>query len=220
MSDPGHEPATSIHTFVSDVQVLAGAARYATIPELLDIFSALADRAPKVTTRAELMILRHLLANVTRYVYRLAGAGDPRHAIATLLMDAGDPRVHFRVTLLSLASQAGAAATASDPRIQHFHAALERRYSTPSLTAADVAPELGISMWHLARLLRTHTGIPFRSHLRQVRMRHAARLLRTTEESIKSVGISTGYLSPSEFHRHFRLTYDASPSDYRRGAPR
>ena len=53
--------------------------------------------------------------------------------------------------------------------------------------------------------------------VKEARLRQAARLLLTTDSSIKRVARDVGYISRSYFTRAFTAAYGASPADYRRG---
>jgi AraC family transcriptional regulator, activator of mtrCDE len=54
--------------------------------------------------------------------------------------------------------------------------------------------------------------------VKQVRLQHAASLLRTTDLSVKSVAARTGYASRSHFSRAFRAAFDLDPTHFRKGA--
>ena len=91
-----------VHNVVTDIQVAAGAAPYATVDELIQILSSLADRLPDPTTRVDLMVLRRLFAHVTYRVYRLAGANLPIRPMVVVVADADDPRQEFKAALAAL----------------------------------------------------------------------------------------------------------------------
>lgn len=94
--------ADFIDAVVADIQAAAGAAPYATLDELIDIFSSLADRVPDPATQVDLMVLRRIFANLTRHIYRQAGARPPLRPVVNLVADADDPRVAFKAALSAL----------------------------------------------------------------------------------------------------------------------
>jgi hypothetical protein len=96
-----------IHDVVSDMQVAAGAAPYATADELIEIFLALAERIPDPTSQVDLMVLRRLFANMTRHVYLRTGAGLPLRPIVSLVADADDPKAEFKAALAALKTAPG-----------------------------------------------------------------------------------------------------------------
>jgi hypothetical protein len=93
---------TFIHAVVTDIQVAAGAAPYATVDELIDIFLSLAERMPDPSSQVDLMVLRRLFASVTRHIYLHARAGLPLRPVLNLVADADDPKVEFRAALSAL----------------------------------------------------------------------------------------------------------------------
>lgn len=58
-------------------------------------------------------------------------------------------------------------------------------------------------------------GEPPMALLRQVRMRHAATLLKTSRLSIDQIASAVGYTNRSSFFRVFRSSFDSDPSEYR-----
>jgi hypothetical protein len=94
--------AAFVNAVVSDIQVAAGAAPYATVDELIDIFSSLADRIPDPATGVDQMVLRRLFAKVTFHIYRHAGADPPLRPVVNVVADADDPRIEFKAALAAL----------------------------------------------------------------------------------------------------------------------
>ena len=94
--------AAFVHMVATDIQVAAGAAPFATVDELIDIFLSLAERIPEPTSQVDLMVLRRLFANVTRHVYLHAKADLPLRPVVNLVADADDPKVEFKAALSAL----------------------------------------------------------------------------------------------------------------------
>ena len=69
------------------------------------------------------------------------------------------------------------------------------------------------------RFSRTYGQGPI-DFVRQVRLRIAARLLRTTDMPIKVISQSIGYTSRSYFSRAFRAAYGVDPKTFRGADPR
>jgi AraC-like DNA-binding protein len=87
---------------------------------------------------------------------------------------------------------------------------------TDNWTLARLAREAGYSNEHLRRLCRRQLG---RSPMHQViymRMRRAAELLATTEQTIESVSHEVGYGNPFVFSNAFTRWIGWRPSEYRR----
>jgi hypothetical protein len=94
-----------VHAVAAEIQVAIGAAPYASVDELIDIFNALAERIPQPKTEVDRMVLRRLLAQVTRHVYEHAGAERPLRPVVTQVADADDPLAEFKVVLAALAER-------------------------------------------------------------------------------------------------------------------
>jgi AraC-like DNA-binding protein len=89
------------------------------------------------------------------------------------------------------------------------------RCTDPKLTLGAVAAAVGVSRWHLSRLLKVSTGLGFRRLLAELRVSHARSLLRKTPLSIKEIAARTGYEHVSNLDRHFRLCSGTTPRRYR-----
>lgn len=84
----------------------------------------------------------------------------------------------------------------------------------------EVARRLGVTPEYLARLVRRATGRTVKALLRERRLEHACRLLRTTDMPIASVGEAVGYADPYHFSRVFAAYAGVPASRYRKAAAR
>ncbi len=64
-------------------------------------------------------------------------------------------------------------------------------------------------------LLQKYRGTTFREYLQDVRMGHAAELLRNTPLSVKEIALATGYHNSSHFYHLFERHFGVSPAMYR-----
>jgi AraC-like DNA-binding protein len=80
----------------------------------------------------------------------------------------------------------------------------------------ELAATVGLSRWHLERLMRKYTGASPREHLAVARMERAIALLAQRRLSIKELSYRLGYGNASAFTRNFRKRYGASPRSWRR----
>ena len=92
-----------VDAVVKDIQVLAGAAPYASERELIDIFKELPDRIPTPPTESDVMVLRRILADTIRKICHQTGASLPVRPLVDLVADADDPRLQFRAALQAMA---------------------------------------------------------------------------------------------------------------------
>ena len=79
-------------------------------------------------------------------------------------------------------------------------------------------PTSTVTAWHVTDAISTCTdGKSVNAFLNEYRLRHAAHLLATTDDSITVIAELCGF-SRSSFFRIFSDAYGMSPSDYRRAA--
>jgi AraC-like DNA-binding protein len=98
-------------------------------------------------------------------------------------------------------------------------AALEyvtQHYADVRLDLATVSSHVGLSNWHLERLLARHTRIPFKQHVTCHRLDAAERLLSYTFLSIKEIAAECGFGNVQSFERSFLRRFGKPPSRWRR----
>ena len=92
---------------------------------------------------------------------------------------------------------------------------LGQHFTDPAFRLPSAARHADLSPTHLARLLKTSTGLTFLQHLRRLRVDHAERLLETTMLSIKEIAGRCGYSGSGGFGRDFRRVHHCTPSAWR-----
>lgn len=102
-----------------------------------------------------------------------------------------------------------------DFRISHVIALIVARSAEP-LTVAELARAANLSPSYLTRRFREQTSHSPASFLREVRLRRAVELLRTSFLSIKEVMAAVGWNDPSHFSRAFKRRFGISPQAMRR----
>ncbi len=78
-----------------------------------------------------------------------------------------------------------------------------------------VASRLAMSKRKLQRLMSTH-DTSFSKLLREERLRHSSKLLRTTRQTIREIAEACGFSSSQALSKSFRAAFGMSPSEYRR----
>lgn len=73
-----------------------------------------------------------------------------------------------------------------------------------------------LSVSHLNRLFKERTGVSPHHFLKQVRLDHAAQVLRTSTDSVAAITKRSGYRNTSHFVRDFREKFGITPLVYRR----
>jgi len=92
----------------------------------------------------------------------------------------------------------------------HIHA------QTPAHPSLDALAETaGRHPVHLARSFKRAYGKTVGEYARELRIRHAAGLLRSTRMPIADIALSCGFCDQAHLTRSFRAVYDCSPGRYR-----
>jgi AraC-like DNA-binding protein len=86
------------------------------------------------------------------------------------------------------------------------------------LTLAELAVKYNMPLTTMKRCFRCICGVPIYTYLRRVRMKHAAKLLRHTDETVLAIAGAVGYDNGSKFAAAFRNVMGMSPGAYRRKA--
>lgn len=88
------------------------------------------------------------------------------------------------------------------------------------LTIREIAHEVGVHPYHLARVSRRYTGKTPGDVLRDCRMQKAARLLSHSSIPIGTIALTCGYADQSQFTRSFGRAFGMSPGSFRRASVR
>lgn len=86
----------------------------------------------------------------------------------------------------------------------------------PGLSAKNVAEAVGIGVPALSVMFRQQLKTTPSKYIRDLRLKHAAELLRTTKRSIQDICASCGFGSLETFHRVFRAEFGITPGTLRR----
>jgi AraC-like DNA-binding protein len=90
----------------------------------------------------------------------------------------------------------------------------DKHLSEPEFNVEMLGRELNMSRSQLFRKVQAITGETPMELLRMVRMKHAARLLRSGTMNISQVTYAIGLQNTSHFASSFRKYFGVSPSDY------
>lgn len=94
---------------------------------------------------------------------------------------------------------------------------LRDNFSDDRLCAGSVSEAFGIPENKAYELVRRATDMSFNEYLLSLRMRKAANLLCSTQDSIRDIAATCGYPAESTFYRVFKKFYGIPPAQYRRG---
>lgn len=93
---------------------------------------------------------------------------------------------------------------------------IEERLGDASFSLDTVYKELGISKTQLHRIVKEETELSTSLFIRNIRIRKAEHLLRTTNLRITEIADMVGIDSPQNFSKYFIQTFGQSPSEYRK----
>jgi AraC-like DNA-binding protein len=115
------------------------------------------------------------------------------------------------------AEEAGllAAPQATDALVEHATRLMAQQLGQP-WTLQSLAQAVGMSRSLLAARFRTATGQSPMRHLASVRLTRAADYLTTSDLSIESIAVRTGYSSNAALSKAFKREFGISPGTYRR----
>ena len=91
----------------------------------------------------------------------------------------------------------------------------ESIYLNPKLTCNDLAKAVGTNRTYMSMWFREH-GTTFNDYVNGLRLKQAEHLLRTTDDSILTVGSKSGFNHPNTFRNVFKEHYGCTPKDYRK----
>ena len=86
----------------------------------------------------------------------------------------------------------------------------------PTICLTRVAADVGLSKWHVSRLIHTVTGFTFRDLVHGARVYAALDLLVRSALSIKEVAARVGYRATGELDRQFVRRLHMTPTVFRR----
>ncbi|MCI8893815.1 MAG: AraC family transcriptional regulator [Lachnospiraceae bacterium] len=91
---------------------------------------------------------------------------------------------------------------------------MNRNYQKISLK--DLAEKFHYTPTYTSKRIHEATGRTFSALLAQIRMEHAARLLKSTTLTVGEIGLQTGYTTPEHFIRTFKKHFHITPNEYRK----
>lgn len=96
-------------------------------------------------------------------------------------------------------------------------AAIDRQLGNSDYTVDKLASDVCMSRASLYRCMQNMLGITPNEFIRNVRLKHAARMLEETDLSISVISERVGFGSPRYFTQHFKRIFGVLPSEYRMG---
>ncbi|HUB99590.1 MAG TPA: AraC family transcriptional regulator [Solirubrobacterales bacterium] len=94
----------------------------------------------------------------------------------------------------------------------------DARY-TEQLSVDDLAAAAGLSRAHFSREFRRTFGVAPHAYLLTRRLERAAKLLRSTDNSVAEICLAVGLQGIGSFTTSFKRTYGKTPTEYRASSP-
>jgi len=85
-----------------------------------------------------------------------------------------------------------------------------------AISIEDIAEHLDISVFHLCRIFKKHTGTSMHQYLTQYRLRSAVEKIHETQSSITDVAFDFEFSSHSHFSSAFRQVFGITPKQLRK----
>lgn len=85
-----------------------------------------------------------------------------------------------------------------------------------NLTREDIANHVYLNPDYLTRIFKKETGLSISDYLMQQRIEYAKKLLRTTDQSVSEIALTSGYSNLSYFSTTFKKMAGTTPVEYRK----
>jgi AraC-like DNA-binding protein len=92
---------------------------------------------------------------------------------------------------------------------------IENNFPLP-VTLKDASRAAGFSEYYFSRLFKEYTGQSFVNYLNTYRIKHAEKLLKSTEMPVLDIAMESGFNSLPTFNRIFKRVKGCSPTFYRK----
>lgn len=89
-------------------------------------------------------------------------------------------------------------------------------YTDNDCCPASISSALQVSEKQLSAILREQMNVTPAAYLQQLRLRHAAKLLSSTELTTQQIGECCGFANFNTFYKAFKRDYGVSPTQYRK----
>ncbi len=102
----------------------------------------------------------------------------------------------------------------SSENVERILSIITKRYMT-ALSLQQLADEVGLSRFHVARLVKRSTGKTVTQHIRTFRVNRASELLESTDKPYSEIAYGLGFADQSYFIKQFREMTGTTPARYR-----
>ncbi len=103
-----------------------------------------------------------------------------------------------------------------NPRFFQAKSIMDASFQDSRLTVRRIADRLRITPNHLTKLFRREMGMSALDYIQNLRLSHAAELLRENSLNIQEIAQESGFEDPNYFTRLFRQRHGMTPTHFRR----
>jgi AraC-like DNA-binding protein len=207
--------AIALHDFANRCQCLLGV--IATSPKRTAVESSreLLTAIPPESGYIATLVVNNALKQICRAIVSRYPIGADARTLLDMLISPDVPSTVCLLTRYLDQISTEHNETPTHPVITHALDAIRSMHRNRTICLQTVATSVGLSQWHLARILTRTTGHGFLWHLHQSRLAEATHLLRTTNKSVKEVAFDVGYTRTTRLDYQFKRTLGTTPSEFR-----
>lgn len=92
---------------------------------------------------------------------------------------------------------------------------IDAHYKEIDMSLAHMTEQFGISSKGISQACKNICGMSYLQYVQERRIRYAAELIKTTEETFEQIAVKCGYTNILTFRRNFKTVMGITPSDYR-----
>lgn len=117
--------------------------------------------------------------------------------------------------LILLVRNCGITSEYLPPSIQTAAAIVHKNFRS-DISLTSVANEMSLTPNYLGNVFKNSTGVTFNAYLNNLRFKHAVKLLKTSDLSIKEIAFESGFSSSEYFCDVFKRKFGITPGKYRK----
>lgn len=87
---------------------------------------------------------------------------------------------------------------------------------TKNISSADISKHFGYDESYFCRKFKKSTGVNVMNYIKTQRLEHSRMLLQKTDESVRHIAVSCGFIDVAYFTNCFKAMYKITPSKYRK----
>lgn len=206
-------------SMASLLQAISGGERAQAITQLNQLFALAYQDQPSQRDFKQLLstIPFQLMHDKTAFIPIISQYQFTEYDLAFIMRDCPVMSMlhHHTNKIISLyASSVAKNNTTSQEYIINRAQAYIDMHWAEDLSITSLSDYLQLHPNYLSSLFKNQTGITYRQYVRNIRMKHAQRLLHDRNNKPSQIGQLIGYHDNSHFYRSFKECYGMTPAEY------